>query len=80
YLTASVDERARRRVGEHLARGEQVDFDTIRDQIAARDKSDSEREVGPLCQAPDAVVVVTDGKTVDEVVAELERIAREKLA
>lgn len=80
YLTASVDERARRRVGEHLARGEQVDFDTIRDQIAARDKSDSEREVGPLCQAPDAVVVVTDGKTIDEVVAELERIAREKLA
>lgn len=79
YLTASVDERARRRVGEHLARGEEIDFDTIRAQIAARDKSDSDREVGPLRQASDAIVVVTDGKTIDEVVAELEHIAREKL-
>lgn len=78
YLTASPEERARRRFGEHQRRGETVDFDELLRQIVERDRQDSEREIGPLKRPDDAVLIDSDGKMIDEVVAEMERIVCEK--
>ena len=71
YLTATPEERARRRVNEFAQRGETVDYDETLAQINHRDASDMAREVGPLCEPPDATHVVTDGMTIGQVVAEL---------
>ena len=79
YLTASAEERARRRLGELEARGESADYDEILRQIVDRDRSDSQRAVGPLREPADAVRVVSDGMTIDEVVDAMERIVRQRL-
>lgn len=74
YLDASVEERARRRYLELTARGEQVDFDEILDAMRQRDEIDSTRKVAPLRPAEDALIVDSDGKTLDEVFDEVMRI------
>lgn len=66
FLTASVDERARRRYIELCEKGIECDYETVKADIAARDKNDSEREFAPLKQADDAVLADTTGKTLDE--------------
>lgn len=68
FLTASPDERIRRRTEELGAKGEDVDRDEVRAQIEERDKRDSERDHAPLKPAPDAHHLSTDGLTIDEVV------------
>lgn len=75
FLTASADERARRRFEELKAKGVAADIDNIREEIIARDKQDSEREIAPLAQAADAVPVDSTRMTIDEVVAEILRLA-----
>ena len=80
YLDASPEERARRRVRELVERGESPDFGDVLRQITERDRLDSERSVGPLCQPEDAVRVESDGKSIEDVVDEMEAIARKKLA
>jgi CMP/dCMP kinase len=57
FLTASVDERARRRRAEFLERGLDVALETVRDQIVERDRLDSTRAVSPLRAAADAVTI-----------------------
>jgi cytidylate kinase len=79
FLTASPEERARRRLGELRRRGDDTPFELVLEQIIDRDRSDMEREVGPLCEPEDAVRVDSDGKSIEEVVAEMERTARERL-
>lgn len=74
YLDASVQERARRRYTELRERGANVHFDDVLRDLQARDEYDSQREVAPLRAADDAVRIVTDGKTVAEIVAELEEM------
>ena len=69
FLTASLDERARRRHQEIA----DLDYDTVVADMARRDMIDSEREVHPLRAADDAVLVDTTGRSVDDVVAELLR-------
>ena len=71
FLTASVEERARRRYDEMVAKGYAVDFDELRNEIAARDKQDSERAISPLRQAEDAVLLDSTALTIDEVVARI---------
>lgn len=68
FLTASLDVRAKRRADELAAKGESVDFESIRRQIAERDLRDSTRSDSPLVLAPDATQVDTDGLTPVEVV------------
>ena len=80
YLTATPEERARRRLGELRARGDAASFESILAQIIDRDRSDSESSVGPLREPQDAIRIDSDGKTIDEVVSEMERFARERLA
>lgn len=74
FLTASVDERARRRFEELKAKGHAANFDKIREEIILRDKQDSEREIAPLAKAEDAVLLDSTNLTIDEVVAEILRL------
>jgi CMP/dCMP kinase len=71
FLTASADERARRRVAELQAAGRPADFATTRAEMQARDERDSTRSVAPLKQADDAVAVDSSGLTPDEVVTRI---------
>ncbi len=68
FLTASLDEKVRRREGQFERRGERVDPVVMRREVETRDRLDTERAVAPLRPAPDAVVIDTDNLTVDEVV------------
>ncbi len=79
YLTASPEERARRRVHDLAARGEELSLEDVLVQQSQRDKSDESRDVGPLRAADDAVEVYTDGLTAEEVVDRLEELARERM-
>lgn len=69
YLTASVQERARRRYEEQAARGVECTLDEIAQDIEARDRQDMNREFAPLKQAEDAVLVDSSAMTIDEVAA-----------
>ncbi len=79
FLTASPEERARRRMLDLKTRGESVPVAEVLRQQAQRDLSDRSRSVGPLVAAPDAIRFSTDGLTEDEVVDRLEAIVREKM-
>ena len=67
YLTASVEERAKRRYDELVAKGQDADLKAIEKDIAERDHRDMTREVAPLKQADDAVLVDTTSMTIQEV-------------
>ncbi|MBR1729897.1 MAG: (d)CMP kinase [Selenomonadaceae bacterium] len=72
FLTASIDERAKRRFDELKSKGyTTLNFDEIKNEIALRDKQDMEREIAPLIQAEDATLLDTTGKSIDEVVNEI---------
>ena len=71
YLTASSQVRAQRRYDELAAKGEECDFRKIKADIEDRDYRDMHREVSPLKQAEDAVVVDTSDMTVEEVIARI---------
>ena len=68
YLTASTKVRARRRYDELIQKGETCDIKTIENEIAERDERDMNREISPLKQAEDAVLVDTSDMDIDEVV------------
>lgn len=68
YLTASVEERARRRFVELQEKGVACDLQEIAHDIAERDYRDMNREIAPLKQAEDAVLVDSSNMTIDEVV------------
>jgi len=73
FLTASLDEKVRRRAIQYERRGERVDSEAMRREVEARDRVDTERAVAPLRPAPDAIVIGTDNLDVDEVVDEIVR-------
>jgi cytidylate kinase len=72
YLTASVEERARRRYEQRVARGLPASMEKLIEELAVRDQRDSKRSVGPLTRAPGAFVFDSSGLTVEETVARLE--------
>lgn len=78
YLTATPEERARRRYDELKAKGENVDFDTLLQDIIKRDYNDSHRAVAPLKQADDADFVDTTSMSIDDVVAHVKEIVHIK--
>ena len=71
YLTASSEVRAKRRYDELAAKGEECDLEQIRADIEERDYRDMHREVSPLKQAEDAILVDTSEMTVDEVIEKI---------
>jgi cytidylate kinase len=68
FLTASLDEKVRRRAAQFERRGERVDDEAMRKEVEARDRVDTERAVAPLRPASDAIVIDTDHLDVDSVV------------
>jgi cytidylate kinase len=78
FLTASPQERARRRLADLEAQGERAPLGQVLGDITRRDAEDAGRPVGALVRSADAVEVPTDGLSVDEVVDRLEAIVRDR--
>lgn len=68
YLTASIEERARRRYKELLAKGMEVNLSDIEEEIKLRDERDMNREVAPLKQADDAIYLDSSDMKIEEVI------------
>lgn len=78
YLTASVEVRAKRRYDELTAKGEQWDLEEIKKEIAERDHRDMTREISPLRQAGDAILLDTSDMGIDDVIDAIMKICEEK--
>ncbi|UII54655.1 (d)CMP kinase [Cytobacillus spongiae] len=79
FLLASVEERAQRRHAENLSKGFPSDIEKLKEEIALRDKLDSEREVAPLKKAEDAVEIDTTSLSIHQVVDEIMALAQERI-
>lgn len=79
FLTASLEERARRRYLETQALGQGTDLEEIRKNLEERDRLDAGRAVAPLRIAEDAVVIDTTDWTVEQVVTHVLRLCRRRL-
>jgi cytidylate kinase len=79
YLTASDEERALRRVGEYLARGESVSFESLLSDQRERDARDAARTIAPMKPAPDAILLDTTGLSVEAIVGRMARDIEEQL-
>jgi CMP/dCMP kinase len=77
FLTASLDERAKRRYAEMLLRGDNTPFEKVRSDIAERDARDETRAVSPLRPADDAVILDSENMGADQVVAKMLSLSRE---
>lgn len=71
YLTASSEVRAKRRYDELAAKGESCDLNQIKADIEERDYRDMHREISPLKQAPDAVLVDTSDMSIEQVIEKI---------
>ena len=80
FLTASPEERARRRAAQLEQAGERADYEEILKEIKARDHQDSTRDIAPLKPAPDAVLLDTSGLSFAESVEALVGLARGRMA
>jgi cytidylate kinase len=78
FLTASNECRARRRVKERLAKGEDATVEQVLDEQNRRDQEDEAREVGRLVPADDAVIVDSDEMDLDQVVEHLMNLVKPK--
>lgn len=79
FLTASAEERARRRFAELQEKGIATTYDEVLSDMKERDYNDSHRATAPLRPAEDAVFVNTDGNTLEESVALLKSLVEERL-
>lgn len=80
FLTATPEERARRRCKENETLGVESNYDIILKEIIARDYKDSHRAIAPLKQADDAILVDTTKMSIEEVCKEIIRLINERLA
>ena len=80
YLTASVETRAKRRYKELCKKNVTCDLAEIMKDIEDRDYRDMHREISPLKQAEDAVLVDSSDMTIDEVVTTIITFAKERMA
>ena len=76
YLTATVEERAKRRYAELVEKGQDADLEKIAEDIRTRDYQDMNREIAPLKQADDAVLVDSSDMTIDEVVEAIKNLCK----
>lgn len=77
FLTASVEERARRRCAEREAKGESADYDEILKQVIERDRYDMTREIAPLRPAQGCVILDSTDMSASEVVDAIASLAKE---
>ncbi|MFB9757735.1 (d)CMP kinase [Ectobacillus funiculus] len=80
FLLASVEERAQRRYQENIEKGFSSDLEKLKEEIALRDKLDSEREFAPLQKAEDAIELDTTSLSIEQVVEKIMDIVSLKLA
>jgi len=78
FLTASLEERAARRFRELLQRGKSLSFEEVLQDLRKRDEIDSGREIAPLRPAPDAIILDTTAKSIEEVVEEVTAIVLQR--
>ncbi|EFK95295.1 Cytidylate kinase [sediment metagenome] len=79
FLNATVEERARRRYEELLAKGENATLEIIKQEVIERDRQDSEREHSPLLKAEGAIEIDSTGLTIEQVVEKITVLMKEKL-
>lgn len=77
YLTASVDERARRRYEEYVNNGIECSYEELKRDVIKRDKNDMNRAVSPLRRADDAVEIDTTGNTFEQSVEIIKNMVKE---
>jgi cytidylate kinase len=80
FVTATPEVRARRRMGELMARGMPAHYEDVLSDIRARDARDSQRDVAPLKAADDAILLETTELDIDAAVAEAIRLVEERIA
>lgn len=84
FLTASLDERTKRRKKQLLEQGENVDFDTLRASLQRRDELDSSRKLSPLKVAEDALVIdnsdMEKEEVLDRLMEEVSKVQKEKIS
>jgi len=78
FLTASVEERAKRRYKELQEKGENPVMEKILEDIRARDERDRKRDIAPLTQLPDAILIDTTEITPEEGVSRIVQLAKER--
>lgn len=76
YMDAGLEVRARRRQAELAQKGRVADLDTVRAELAERDRKDQTRAVSPAVQAADAILLRTDDLTLDQVVDQITALAQ----
>ena len=79
FLTASPEVRAERRTKELLAKGQKAVYETVLKEIVQRDYQDTHRPIAPLKMCRDSIKLDTSNLTIEEVVAEMRRIVKEKI-
>jgi len=79
FMSATVEERARRRFIDNQKRGIDSSLEKLQEEIALRDKKDSEREASPLIQAEDAVFLDTTALSIDDAAQAILKLAEEKM-
>ncbi len=79
YVDASSEVRAERRCSELLAKGEDANYDQVLKEIIIRDDRDKNREIAPLTQAEDAILIDTSNMTLEEVLEKTLDIIKNKL-
>jgi len=79
FMMASPEVRAERRLLEETARGNNIDLATLTAEIIRRDEIDSTREISPLVQAHDAVLLDTSQLSIEEAEAKIIQLAEDKL-
>lgn len=78
FLDCSVEERAARRYRQNIEKGIQTTYEEVLEGIKERHRLETEREIAPLVQAPDAVYVDSTGMTIEEEVQAVIKIIKEK--
>lgn len=76
FLTASVEERAKRRLKDYNMEG---DLEKLKEEISQRDKQDMEREISPLKKADDAIEIDTTHMTIEEIVLKIQNLLNERI-
>lgn len=79
FLSASAEERGRRRFLELQAKGEKVDMETTIAEVMQRDEQDVRREHAPLRKAEDAVAIDSTGLSLEDVLDRMEKVIKEKM-
>lgn len=78
YLTASVEERAKRRFLEYQKKGMTCTFEEVKQEVEERDYNDMHRAISPLCRAEDAVLVDTSDMSIEEAAEAIMKLLPEK--